>query len=155
MPSAPAAPNADLRSDARAAMIIGIGNDIIDIRRVERTLEMFGERFTQRVFTEIERQKSDRRRLRAASYAKRFAAKEACAKALGTGVPRRGVHWQHMGVVNLPSGKPTLALTGGAAERLVELTPEGMTAQIDLTITDDFPLAQAIVLISAVSSSGS
>lgn len=136
-------------------MIIGIGNDIIDIRRVERTLEMFGERFTQRVFTEIERQKSDRRRLRAASYAKRFAAKEACAKALGTGVPRRGVHWQHMGVVNLPSGKPTLALTGGAAERLVELTPEGMTAQIDLTITDDFPLAQAIVLISAVSSSGS
>ena len=155
MPSAPAAPNADPRSDARAAMIIGIGNDIIDIRRVERTLEMFGERFTQRVFTEIERQKSDRRRLRAASYAKRFAAKEACAKALGTGVPRRGVHWQHMGVVNLPSGKPTLALTGGAAERLVELTPEGMTAQIDLTITDDFPLAQAIVLISAVSSSGS
>ena len=136
-------------------MIIGIGNDIIDIRRVERTLEMFGERFTQRVFTEIERQKSDRRRLRAASYAKRFAAKEACAKALGTGVPRRGVHWQHMGVVNLPSGKPTLALTGGAAERLVELTPPGMTAQIDLTITDDFPLAQAIVLISAVSSSGS
>jgi len=136
-------------------MIIGIGNDIIDIRRVERTLEMFGERFTQRVFTEIERQKSDRRRLRAASYAKRFAAKEACAKALGTGVPRRGVHWRHMGVVNLPSGKPTLALTGGAAERLVELTPPGMTAQIDLTITDDFPLAQAIVLISAVSSSGS
>ena len=136
-------------------MIIGIGNDIIDIRRVERTLEMFGERFTHRVFTEVERQKSDRRRLRAASYAKRFAAKEACAKALGTGVPRRGVHWRHMGVVNLPSGKPTLALTGGAAERLVELTPEGMTAQIDLTITDDFPLAQAIVLISAVSSSGS
>ncbi len=155
MPSAPAAPDPDLTSDAGAAMIIGIGNDIIDIRRVERTLEMFGERFTQRVFTEIERQKSDRRRLRAASYAKRFAAKEACAKALGTGVPRRGVHWQHMGVVNLPSGKPTLALTGGAAERLVELTPEGMTAQIDLTITDDFPLAQAIVLISAVSSSGS
>ena len=136
-------------------MIIGIGNDIIDIRRVERTLEMFGERFTHRVFTEVERQKSDRRRLRAASYAKRFAAKEACAKALGTGVPRRGVHWRHMGVVNLPSGKPTLALTGGAAERLVALTPEGMTAQIDLTITDDFPLAQAIVLISAVSSSGS
>ena len=155
MPSVPAAPNTDLIREARAAMIIGIGNDIIDIRRVERTLEMFGERFTQRVFTEIERQKSDRRRLRAASYAKRFAAKEACAKALGTGVPRRGVHWQHMGVVNLPSGKPTLALTGGAAERLVELTPEGMTAQIDLTITDDFPLAQAIVLISAVSSSGS
>lgn len=135
-------------------MILGIGNDIIDIRRVERTLEMFGERFTNRVFTEIERQKSDRRHLRAASYAKRFAAKEACAKALGTGVPRRGVHWQHMGVVNLPSGKPTLALTGGAAERLAELTPNGMTAQIDLTITDDYPLAQAIVLISAVSSPG-
>ena len=136
-------------------MIIGIGNDIIDIRRVERTLEMFGERFTNRVFTEVERRKSDRRRLRAASYAKRFAAKEACAKALGTGVPRRGVHWQHMGVVNLPSGKPTIALTGGAALRLAELTPEGMTAQIDLTITDDFPLAQAIVLISAVSTAGS
>ncbi len=133
-------------------MILGIGNDIIDIRRVERTLEMFGDRFTNRVFTDIERHKSDRRRLRAASYAKRFAAKEACAKALGTGVPRRGVHWQHMGVVNLPSGKPTLALTGGAAVRLAELTPDGMTAQIDLTITDDFPLAQAIVLISAVSS---
>ena len=135
-------------------MILGIGNDIIDIRRVERTLEMFGERFTNRVFTEIERQKSDKRRMRAASYAKRFAAKEACAKALGTGVPRRGVHWQHMGVVNLPSGKPTLALTGGAAVRLAELTPDGMTAQIDLTITDDYPLAQAIVLISAVSSRG-
>ncbi len=135
-------------------MILGIGNDIIDIRRVERTLEMFGERFTNRVFTEIERQKSEKRRMRAASYAKRFAAKEACAKALGTGVPRRGVHWQHMGVVNLPSGKPTLALTGGAALRLAELTPDGMTAQVDLTITDDYPLAQAIVLISAVSSPG-
>lgn len=130
-------------------MILGLGNDLIDIRRVERTLERFGERFTQRVFTEVERAKSDRRRLRAASYAKRFAAKEACAKALGTGVPRRGVHWQHMGVVNLPSGKPTLALTGGAARRLDEMTPDGMEVQIDLTITDDYPLAQAIVIISA------
>jgi holo-[acyl-carrier protein] synthase len=131
-------------------MILGLGNDLIDIRRVEKTLERFGDRFTMRVFTEIERAKSDRRAERAASYAKRFAAKEACAKALGTGVPRRGVHWTHMGVVNLPTGKPTMALAGGAAVRLAEMTPEGMEAQIDLTITDDFPLAQAIVIISAV-----
>ena len=133
-------------------MIIGLGNDLIDIRRIEKTLEKFGERFTERVFTEVERAKSDRRAARAASYAKRFAAKEACAKALGTGVPRRGVHWQHMGVVNLPSGQPTLDLTGGAAERLKELTPSGMKARIDVTITDDYPLAQAIVIISAVPS---
>jgi holo-[acyl-carrier protein] synthase len=132
-------------------MILGIGNDLIDIRRIERTLERFGERFIDRVFTDVERAKSDRRAARAASYAKRFAAKEACAKALGTGVPRRGVHWRHMGVVNLPSGKPTLALTDGAKKRLAELTPEGMTAQIDVTLTDDYPLAQAIVIISAVS----
>ena len=132
------------------AMILGIGNDLIDIRRVEKTLERFGERFTQRVFTDVERTKSDRRKERAASYAKRFAAKEACAKALGTGVPRRGVHWQHMGVVNLPGGKPTMALTEGAERRLAELLPEGMTAQIDVTITDDYPLAQAFVIISAV-----
>ncbi len=132
-------------------MILGIGNDLIDIRRIERTLERFGERFVDRVFTDVERAKSDRRAARAASYAKRFAAKEACAKALGTGVPRRGVHWRHMGVVNLPSGKPTLALTDGAKKRLAELTPEGMTAQIDVTLTDDYPLAQAIVIISAVS----
>jgi holo-[acyl-carrier protein] synthase len=131
-------------------MILGIGNDLIDIRRIERTLERFGERFIDRVFTDVERAKSDRRAARAASYAKRFAAKEACAKALGTGVPRRGVHWRHMGVVNLPSGKPTLALTGGAKKRLAELTPKGMTAQIDVTLTDDYPLAQAIVIISAV-----
>ena len=131
-------------------MIIGLGNDLIDIRRIEKTLEKFGERFTQRVFTEIERTKSDRRAARAASYAKRFAAKEACAKALGTGVPRRGVHWQHMGVVNLPSGQPTLDLTGGAAVRLQELIPDGMQARIDVTITDDYPLAQAIVIISAI-----
>ena len=133
-------------------MIIGLGNDLIDIRRIEKTLEKFGERFTERVFTEVERAKSDRRAARAASYAKRFAAKEACAKALGTGVPRRGVHWQHMGLVNLPSGQPTLDLTGGAAERLKELTPSGMKARIDVTITDDYPLAQAIVIISAVPS---
>jgi holo-[acyl-carrier protein] synthase len=131
-------------------MILGIGNDMIDIRRIERTLERFGERFVDRVFTDVERAKSDRRAARAASYAKRFAAKEACAKALGTGVPRRGVHWRHMGVVNLPSGKPTLALTDGAKKRLAELTPKGMTAQIDVTLTDDYPLAQAIVIISAV-----
>ncbi len=131
-------------------MIIGLGNDLIDIRRVERTLERFGSRFIQRVFTEVEQQKSERRAARAASYAKRFAAKEACAKALGTGVPRRGVHWTHMGVVNLPSGKPTMALTEGAARRLAEITPPGTSAQIDITITDDYPLAQAIVIISAV-----
>jgi holo-[acyl-carrier protein] synthase len=131
-------------------MILGIGNDLIDIRRIERTLERFGGRFVERVFTEVEQQKSERRAARAASYAKRFAAKEACAKALGTGVPRAGVHWRHMGVVNLKSGKPTLALTGGAKKRLAEMTPEGMTAQIDVTLTDDYPLAQAIVIISAV-----
>ncbi len=130
-------------------MIIGLGNDIIDIRRIEKTIERYGERFLSRIFTETERQKSDRRRLRAASYAKRFAAKEACAKALGTGFSR-GVFWQDMGVVNLPSGRPTLALTGGAARVLQQLMPEGHEAQIDLTITDDFPTAQAIVIISAV-----
>jgi holo-[acyl-carrier protein] synthase len=131
-------------------MIIGLGNDLIDIRRIEKTLERFGERFTARVFTEVEQRKSDRRVARAASYAKRFAAKEACAKALGTGVPRSGVHWRDLGVVNLPSGKPTMALTRGAAARLEEITPTGMTAQIDVTITDDYPLAQAIVIISAL-----
>ncbi len=131
-------------------MILGLGNDLIDIRRIERTLERFGTRFTERIFTPVEQKKSDRRAARAASYAKRFAAKEACAKALGTGVPRRGVHWRDLGVVNLPSGKPTMALTRGAAARLAEITPEGMIAQIDVTITDDYPLAQAIVIISAV-----
>lgn len=130
-------------------MILGIGNDLIDIRRVDRSLERFGDRFVQRLFTEVEQRKSDRRANRAASYAKRFAAKEACSKALGTGF-RKGVFWRDLGVVNLPSGKPTMALTGGALDRLAELTPAGMTAQIDLTITDDFPLAQAIVIISAV-----
>ena len=130
-------------------MIIGLGNDLIDIRRIEKTLERFGARFTARVFTETEQRKSDRRATRAASYAKRFAAKEACAKALGTGVPRRGVHWRDLGVVNLPSGKPTMELTRGAARRLEEITPDGMTAPIDVTLTDDYPLAQAIVIISA------
>ncbi|MEO1240345.1 MAG: holo-ACP synthase [Pseudomonadota bacterium] len=129
-------------------MIIGIGNDIIDIRRVEKTLERHNERFTKRVFTEIEQAKSDRRLNRAASYAKRFAAKEACAKALGTGLSR-GVFWRDMGVVNLPGGKPTLALTGGAAKRLAEITPDGHEPDIHLTITDDFPTAQAIVIIYA------
>ena len=129
-------------------MIIGLGNDVIDIRRVEKTLERHGERFTRRVFTEIERAKSDGRHKRAASYAKRFAAKEACAKALGTGLSC-GVFWRDLGVVNLPGGKPTLLLTGGAAKRLAEITPSGHEADIHLTITDDFPLAQAIVIIYA------
>jgi holo-[acyl-carrier protein] synthase len=130
-------------------MILGIGNDIIDIRRIEQTLARFGERFIERVFTETERRKSDRRVNRAASYAKRFAAKEACAKALGTGF-RAGVFWRDMGVVNLPSGKPTMKLSGGALARLEAITPAGMQAQIDLSLTDDDPQAQAIVVISAV-----
>ena len=130
-------------------MIIGIGNDIIDIRRIQQTLERFGDRFTHRCFTEVERKKSDRRRMRAASYAKRFAAKEACSKALGTGF-RQGTYWRDLGVVNLPSGKPTLHLTGPAAKTLDRLTPEGFVAKIDLTITDDDPQAQAIVIITAV-----
>jgi len=134
-------------------VILGVGNDLIDIRRIERTLERYGERFLQRVFTEVERQKSDARALRAASYAKRFAAKEACAKALGTGL-RRGVYWRDMGVVNLPSGRPTLKLTGGAALMLAQITPEGYEARIDLTLTDDFPLAQAIVIISGLPEKG-
>lgn len=130
-------------------MIIGIGSDLIDIRRVEKTLERFGERFTNRCFTEVERAKSDRRRLRAASYAKRYAAKEACSKALGTGF-RKGVFWRDLGVVNLPGGKPTMKLTGGALKRLEELTPDGMDVQIDLTITDEPPIAEAMVIISAI-----
>ena len=130
-------------------MILGIGSDIIDIRRIERTLERFGSRFTERLFTEVERRKSEARAGRAASYAKRFAAKEACSKALGTGF-RAGVFWRDLGVVNLPSGKPTLVLTGNAAARLAAITPPGMRAQIDLSLTDDHPQAQAIVIISAV-----
>jgi holo-[acyl-carrier protein] synthase len=134
-------------------MIIGIGNDLIDIRRVEKVLERHGERFTSRIFTEVEVRKSERRRERAASYAKRFAAKEACSKALGTGI-RGGVFWRDMGVVNLPSGRPTMALTGGAAERLAALVPAGHRAEIHITITDDFPLAQAFVVIEAVLDGG-
>lgn len=133
-------------------MILGIGNDLIDIRRIERTLERHGARFVERIFTEAEQRKSEGRRHRSASYAKRFAAKEACAKALGTGL-RGGVFWRDMGVINLRSGKPTMALTGGALARLEAITPPGHRAQIDLTITDDFPLAQAIVIISAVPAS--
>jgi holo-[acyl-carrier protein] synthase len=130
-------------------MILGIGSDIVDIRRIERTLERFGERFVERVFTETERRKSDGGVNRAASYAKRFAAKEACSKALGTGF-RAGVFWRDMGVVNLSSGKPTMHLTGGALERLAAITPSGMQAQIDISLTDDQPQAQAIVIISAL-----
>ena len=130
-------------------MILGVGNDLCDIRRIEKSLERFGERFIQRVFTETEQKRSEGRATRAASYAKRFAAKEACAKALGTGL-RGGVFWRDMGVVNVRGGKPTLALTGGALARLQKITPAGMTAQIDLTLTDEYPLAQAIVIISAV-----
>ena len=129
-------------------MIIGVGSDLCDIRRVEETLDRHGERFIARCFTDIERRKSEGRKDRAASYAKRFAAKEACAKALGTGL-RRGVFWRDMGVVNLPSGQPTMRLTGGAAERLAAITPPGCVAFIHLTITDEHPLAQAFVVIEA------
>ena len=130
-------------------MIIGLGNDMVDIRRIEQTLERYGTRFVARIFTDIEQKKSDRRAQRAASYAKRFAAKEACSKALGTGF-RRGVFWKDMGVVNEPSGRPTLQLTGGAKEQLERITPAGHIARIQLTITDDFPYAQAVVIIEAV-----
>ncbi|WP_019995730.1 holo-ACP synthase [Aureimonas ureilytica] len=130
-------------------MIVGIGSDLIDIRRVEKTLERHGERFVARVFTPVEREKSERRAQRAASYAKRFAAKEACAKALGTGLAQ-GVFWRDMGVVNLPGGKPTMALTNGAATRLAALMPAGHRPVIHVTITDDFPLAQAFVIIEAL-----
>lgn len=130
-------------------MIVGLGTDLIDITRIERALERFGDRFIDRVFTEIERRKSDRRAERAASYDKRFAAKEACSKALGTGF-RAGVFWRDLGVVNLPSGQPTMALTGGAARHLARLIPDGHRPAIHLTITDDFPLAQAFVIIEAL-----
>ncbi len=130
-------------------MIIGLGSDLCDIRRVDSTLERFGKRFTHRVFTELERAKSDGRKQRAASYAKRFAAKEACAKALGTGL-RHGVFWRDMGVENLRSGAPTMVLTGGAKARLSSLTPNGHTPSIHLSITDDYPYAQAFVIIEAL-----
>ncbi len=128
-------------------MILGVGVDLIDIRRVERTLARFGERFTERCFTELERTKADRRRARAATYAKRFAAKEACSKALGTGF-NQGVFMRDIGVVNLPSGQPTLALTGGARRRLEAMTPAGRIADLHLTLTDEPPLAQALVFIT-------
>jgi holo-[acyl-carrier protein] synthase len=130
-------------------MIIGLGNDMVDIRRIEQTLERYGNRFVARIFTDVEQKKSDRRAQRAASYAKRFAAKEACSKALGTGF-RRGVFWKDMGVVNEPSGRPTMQLSGGAKEQLERITPAGHLARIQLTITDDYPYAQAIVIIEAV-----
>lgn len=130
-------------------MIIGFGNDLCDIRRIEQALLRYGERFTRRCFTDVERARSDGRAARAASYAKRFAAKEACVKALGTGF-RDGIAWKDMGVVNLPSGKPTVELTGAAAERLVRIAPPGATVVIHLTLTDEYPLAQAQVLIEAL-----
>ena len=130
-------------------MILGIGSDLSDIRRIQASLERFGDRFRARVFTDLERSRSDRKADAAASYAKRFAAKEACAKALGTGM-RRGVFWRDMGVVNMRSGQPTLALTGGALARLEEMTPPGMTAKIHLSLTDDHPYAQAFVIIEAI-----
>jgi holo-[acyl-carrier protein] synthase len=130
-------------------VIIGLGSDLIDIRRVEKTLERFGPRFTARIFTETEQRRSERKPDRASSYAKRFAAKEACSKALGTGF-RKGVFWRDMGVINLKSGQPTMKLEGGAAVRLAEITPPGTVAHINVTLTDDYPLAQAIVIITAV-----
>lgn len=148
-PVAPVALVAPVAPVAMYPMIIGLGSDLIDITRIERTLERFGDKFVQRCFTETERVKSDRRANRADSYAKRYAAKEACSKALGTGF-RKGVFWRDMGVVNLPSGKPTMALTNGAAARLAEITPPGMKPLIDLSLTDEPPIAQAIVIISAI-----
>jgi holo-[acyl-carrier protein] synthase len=130
-------------------VIIGIGSDLTDIRRIEQTLERFGERFIERVFTDIERARSERRAGRVGSYAKRFAAKEACAKALGTGM-RRGVFWKDMGVVNARTGEPTMVLTGGAAARLAELTPPGHASAVRLTLTDEHPYAQAFVIIEAI-----
>jgi holo-[acyl-carrier protein] synthase len=129
-------------------MILGLGSDITDVRRVAKVIERHGDRFLTRVFTEAERARADRRKNRVETYAKRFAAKEACSKALGTGI-RGGVWWRDMGVVNLPGGKPTMKLTGGALKRLQSLTPEGFEAQIDLTITDEGPMAVAFVIISA------
>ena len=129
-------------------MILGLGSDMIDIRRIERTLERYGDRFIERIFTPVERARAERRRARVETYAKRFAAKEACAKALGTGL-RRGVFWRDMGVVNLAGGRPTMALSGGALRRLNEITPPGHAPRIDVSITDEYPLAQVTVIISA------
>jgi holo-[acyl-carrier protein] synthase len=130
-------------------MIIGIGSDLVDVRRIERVIARHGERFLERIFTATERSRAERRADRVQTYAKRFAAKEACAKALGTGL-RAGVFWRDMGVVNLPSGRPTMQLTGGARNRLAAITPAGREAQIDLTISDEGPIAQAVVIISAI-----
>ncbi|MFG1398457.1 holo-ACP synthase [Roseixanthobacter pseudopolyaromaticivorans] len=130
-------------------MILGMGSDFTDARRIARSIERFGDRFLDRVFTPLERSKADRRMRRVETYAKRFAAKEACAKALGTGLSH-GVFWRDMGVVNLPSGKPTLALTGGAAARLAAMVPEGYEPRIELSLTDEGPLSAAYVIISAV-----
>jgi len=130
-------------------MILGLGSDMIDIRRIEQAIERFGDRFLDRIFTDAERSKCDRRANRSASYARRFAAKEACSKALGTGF-RDGVFWRDLGVVNLASGQPSMRLTGGALRRLEEITPDGMTARLDVTLTDEPPLAQAVVIITAV-----
>jgi holo-[acyl-carrier protein] synthase len=130
-------------------MILGIGSDITDVRRIEKVIERHGERFLARIFTEKERARAERKKKRTETYAKRFAAKEACAKALGTGM-RGGVWWRDMGVVNLPSGRPTMHLTGGALRRLEAMTPQGYEAKIDLTISDEGPMAQALVVISAV-----
>ena len=130
-------------------MILGLGSDLVDIRRIEQAIDRFGERFLDRIFTAVERAKCDRQAHPAAGYARRFAAKEAGAKALGTGF-RDGVFWRDLGVVNLPSGKPSLCLTGGALRRLEAITPAGMTARLDLTLTDEPPLAQALVILSAV-----
>jgi holo-[acyl-carrier protein] synthase len=129
-------------------MILGVGSDLIDIRRIEKTIERFGDKFLDRIFTQTERRRCDRRNNRVASYARRFAAKEAAAKALGTGF-RRGVFWRDLGVVNLPSGQPSMLLTGGALKRLEAITPAGMAAHLALTITDEPPLAQALVIITA------
>ena len=130
-------------------MILGLGSDLSDIRRIQASLDRFGDRFRERIFTELERNRSERKADAAASYAKRFAAKEACAKALGTGM-RCGVFWRDMGVINMRSGQPTMALTGGALTRLHEMTPAGMKAVIHLTLTDDHPYAQAFVIIEAL-----
>ena len=130
-------------------MIVGLGSDLMDIRRIQESLDRFGVRFTNRIFTELERDRSERKPDRAASYAKRFAAKEACSKALGTGI-HRGVYWRDMGVINLRSGRPTMALTGGAAQRLAELIPPGHKPVIHITLTDDHPMAMAVVIIEAV-----
>ncbi|HEY2539414.1 MAG TPA: holo-ACP synthase [Stellaceae bacterium] len=132
-------------------MILGLGSDLVDIRRIERVIDQYGDRFLDRIFTKVERARCEGRTNRAASYARRFAAKEACSKALGTGF-RRGVFWRDLGVVNLTSGRPTIRLTGGALRRLEEMTPAGMLARLDVSLTDEPPMAQAVVIISAAPS---